>query len=166
MKKTLLNIPNESETENSYLIKRYNLREIFSQTFKCFSENSVTVSNQAVKLRAFDSVNISLKRFAEILCYALSLSVSTPTATFLIKKTRADFVISELNVTEADAEKLRDMGKNSGFDITIDSSSLTLSTKIFVGISPIIGAKMRRIIYNTIAYELSKTNKSRFTYIC
>lgn len=155
MKKAFLDKSNEIEI--TYDVKRYNLRELFCETLRCFSDNTVTVIDRPARAKAFDSISISLKRFAEILCYALKISGGEkPTLTFSVKKNQALFTVSGIDVGEESASKLEKMCESSGFDITLGTSEFTLTTKISVGAPPRIGAKMRRIIYNTIAYELSK----------
>lgn len=156
MKKIFLDKGNEIET--TYEVKRYNLRELFQETLKCFSDNSVTVINRPARAKTFDAISISLKRFAEILCEALRISGSKkPTVTFAIKNNQALFTVSGVDTEgEENALKLKSMCKNSGFDITLGASEFTLATKISIGAAPHIRAKMRRIIYNTIVCELSK----------
>lgn len=154
-RKQLKNI--DAEAETSYSLKRYNLHEFLKDTERYIStERHICFSSRSA--RALDTIDISLRRYAGILAIAFRNSGPSPSLSYSRIKNTARFLISGVDISDSDSKRILELSEKSGFSVEFCDGGVALITEIKIGISNVIGAKSKRIVYNTLVFEFSNSS--------
>ena len=149
-----------TEVESSYEIKRYSLRSLLKEISNYFLIDDRISFEFTKRARALDAVEISLKRFSEVLCLCVASAPDSVRMTYSANQKKATLKLDTI-LSQDEMDELVSRASGSGFGIEFSEDSVIISLKIKTGVSVVFYAKTQRIIYNTLKNEFLSIKKQQ-----